>query len=169
MTGAFLQTERLTLVLESTEVVLARIAALPPDEQAEVSPDWLARLRASPEPSPWTHGFALVDRATGAVVGSCAFKSPPDVDGVVEIAYGLAPEHQGRGYAREAARALTDYALRSGVRCVRAHTRADNAPSARVLTACGFTCVGEVMDPEDGPVLRWEMRMHHLLRTMARG
>jgi RimJ/RimL family protein N-acetyltransferase len=155
----FLQTERLALVLESTEAVLARIAAMPPADQAEVSPEWLAQLRASPAPSPWTHGFALVERATGAVVGGCAFKGPPDADGAVEIAYGLAPAYRGRGYAREAARALSEFALGAGgARCVRAHTRPDNAASARVLEACGFAPVGEVLDPEDGLVHRWELR-----------
>jgi [ribosomal protein S5]-alanine N-acetyltransferase len=155
----FLQTERLTLQLESTETVLERIAAMPPADQAEVSPDWLARLHASPTPTPWTHGFAIVERASGAVVGSCAFKTAPDAEGGVEIAYGLAPEHRGQGYAREAARALSDYALGAGgARYVRAHTRAENVASVRVLIACGFQCLGEVLDPEDGLVQRWELR-----------
>jgi [ribosomal protein S5]-alanine N-acetyltransferase len=159
MNSPFLQTERLTLDLESTEAVLARIAAMPPADQAEVSPEWLARLRASPTPTPWTHGFAIAERATGTVVGSCAFKTAPDANGVVEIAYGLAPEFQGRGYAREAVRALSDYALGPvAARCVRAHTRAENAASLRVLIACGFECLGEVLDPEDGLVQRWELR-----------
>ncbi len=156
---AFLQTPRLTLALESTEAVLARIAAMPAADRAEVSPDWLARLRASPTPSPWTHGFVLVEQATGATIGSCGFKGPPDAEGGVEIAYALAPAHQGRGFAREAARALCEYALGAGgARYVRAHTRPDGAASARVLAACGFTCLGEVVDPEDGVVLRWELR-----------
>ncbi len=155
----FLRTDRLDLVLEPTEAVLARIAAMPPADQAEVSPVWLARLRALPAPAPWTHGFSLVERATGLEVGSCGYKGPPDEDGVVEIAYGVAPPHQRRGYAREAARALSDFALGTGgAVCVRAHTRRDHAASERVLLACGFTCVGEVMDPEDGAVNRWELR-----------
>ena len=159
MSTPFLQTERLALDLESTEAVLARIAAMAPADRAEVSPAWLAQLRASPAPGPWTHGFAVVERATGAVVGNGGFKGPPDADGVVEIAYGLAPAHRGRGYAREAVRALSDYALGAGGACrVRAHTRPDNAASARVLVVCGFTCLGQVLDPEDGPVLRWERR-----------
>ncbi len=159
MSTIFLQTERLALVLESTEAVLARIAAMPAADQAEVSPGWLAQLRAAPAPSPWTHGVALVERATGIEVGSAAFKGPPDAAGVVEIAYGLAPAYQGRGYAREAARALSEYALgEGGATCVRAHTRVDHAASARVLAACGFAYVGEVTDPEDGLVQRWELR-----------
>jgi RimJ/RimL family protein N-acetyltransferase len=156
---AFLETDRLVLVLESTEAVLARIAALPPADRAEVSPAWLAQLRAAPAPTPWTHGVALVERAAGAVVGSAGFKGPPDADGVAEVAYGLAPAYRGRGYAREAARALSEWALGAGgARGVRAHTRPDNAASARVLAACGFVLTGEVHDPEDGLVQRWERR-----------
>jgi len=41
---------------------------------------------------------------------------------------------------------------------VRAHTKADNAASARVLAKCGFLRTGEVIDPEDGLVSRWERR-----------
>lgn len=159
MSNQFLQTERLALELESTEAVLARLAAMPPADRAELSPEWLARLRSAPAPTPWTHGVALVERATGAVVGSAGLNGPPDAEGVVEVAYGLVPAYRGRGYAREAARALSEYALGpGGARCVRAHTRSDNAASARVLVACGFTLVGEVLDPDDGPVQRWERR-----------
>jgi hypothetical protein len=72
-----MQTARLDLVLESTEAVLARIDAMSPADRAEVSPDWLARLCAA-TPSPWTHGFALVEQKSGLMVGSAAFKGPPD-------------------------------------------------------------------------------------------
>ncbi|MBD1877257.1 GNAT family N-acetyltransferase [Coleofasciculus sp. FACHB-T130] len=83
----------------------------------------------------------------------------PDQGGVVEIAYGVDPEYQGRGYATEAARALVNFAFRSGqVRLVRAHTWAENNASMRVLAKCGFECIGEVVDPEDGLVWRWELQ-----------
>src|SRR5205085_4024880 len=87
----------------------------------------------------------------------CAFKGPPGADGAVEIAYGVAPEHQGKGYATEAAEALVNYAFGSGqVRVVRAHTLPEPNASTRVLTKCGFRRVGEVIDPEDG--LMWSGR-----------
>jgi RimJ/RimL family protein N-acetyltransferase len=90
-------------------------------------------------------------------VGGCAFKGPPDGDGVVELAYGIDETHRGRGYATEAAGALAEFAFASGlVRVVRAHTRGENDASARVLSKCGFTRVGDVIDPEDGQVVRWE-------------
>lgn len=155
MTTCLLETERLRLTLESTEDILARVEVLSPADRAQVSPEWLARVRES-APSPWTHGFAIVERVTGDAVGSCGYKGPPDGEGTVEIAYGVNPSRQGRGYAKEAAAALVDYAFGAGVRLVRAHTLPENNASARVLTACGFANVGEVIDPEDGLVWRWE-------------
>ena len=79
-----------------------------------------------------------------------------DALGVVEIAYGVDPSRRGLGYAKEAAAALVQYAFDAGVRVVRAHTRPENVASERVLRGCGFERVGEVIDPEDGLVSRWE-------------
>lgn len=155
MSVLVIPTARLHLVLETTESILARIEAMSPAERAEVSPSWLARL-GSAHPSPWTHGFAMVAQVGDTVVGSCGYKGPPDADGAVEIAYGVNPEHQGRGYAKEAAGALVDYALAAGARVVRAHTQPERGASATVLAACGFGKVGAIVDPEDGLVWRWE-------------
>lgn len=124
----------------------------------DISPTWLAQLRAA-EPNtadPWVHGFAVVHRASDSVIGSTGFKGPPDAEGVVEIAYGIAPAYQGRGYATEAAAALVAFAFnRAQVKLVRAHTLPTNTASIRVLAKCGFTHTGEVVDPEDGLVWRW--------------
>jgi RimJ/RimL family protein N-acetyltransferase len=123
----------------------------------EVSPEYLARLQASTVADPWTHGFALVLESSRLVIGMGGFKGPPDADGIAEIAYGVAPDYQGKGYATEAAQALVEYAFASGlVRVVRAHTFPASNASMRVLAKCGFQEVGEVMDPEDGLVWRWE-------------
>ncbi|HEY9907597.1 MAG TPA: GNAT family N-acetyltransferase [Thermosynechococcaceae cyanobacterium] len=151
-----LETAHLRLVLQSTEEVLAQIEAMSPADQAEVSLDWIAQLRFAPSPNPWTHSFAIVLKTSDAVIGSCGYKGSPSSDQVVEIAYGVNADHQGRGYATEAAEALTRYALEnSQVRLVYAHTRPEENASTRVLTKCGFRWVGEVNDPEDGLVWRW--------------
>jgi RimJ/RimL family protein N-acetyltransferase len=152
-----IETRSLRLLVPTPAEVLARIDAMSPAERAEVSPDWLARVRTASTPDPWILGFSMMNRTSGAVIGSCAFKAPPDAEGIVEIAYGVEGEHQGRGYATEAAGAMVEFAFASGlVRLVRAHTRPGNAASQRVLARNAFQCVGEVMDPEDGLVLRWE-------------
>ena len=152
-----MQTKNLKLVPQTLEEVHATIEAMTPAEKAELSADWLALLHASKLADPWTHGFSLVLRDSDTVVGKAGFKGPPAADGVVEIAYGLSPDYQGKGYATEAAEALTAYAFSSGkVRVVRAHTLPESNASGRVLTKCGFRRVGEVIDPEDGLVWRWE-------------
>jgi len=122
-----------------------------------VSPDWLAALRTSVGADPWRHGFFVVHRDSQQVIGSAGFKGPPDPAGMIEIAYGIAPVHQGQGYATEAATALLDYAFGTGrVRLARAHTLPEANASTHVLTKCGFAFIGPVIDPEDGPVWRWE-------------
>ena len=157
MNRIVIETARLQLILESTDAVLARIEALSPVARAEVSPEWLARLRTA-TPSAWTHGFALVERGKGAVVGMCGYKGPPDSEGTIEIAYGVDPTHRGRGYAKEAAAALVEFAIGAGARRILAHTKPENIVSAHVLAACSFERIGEVVDPEDGLVWRWELK-----------
>jgi len=76
---------------------------------------------------------------------------------MVEIAYGIVPVFQGRGYATEAVEPMVVFAFRDGrVRLVRAHTLPEPNASTRVLEKCEFARIGEVMDPEDGRVWRWE-------------
>lgn len=63
------------------------------------------------------HGFGLwatVRREDGRLMGRCGLLSQ-EVDGErqVEVAYALAPEFWGRGYATEAARAIRDHAFRT--------------------------------------------------------
>jgi len=123
----------------------------------EVSPAWIAHLRSAPGADPWTLGFAVVHRDDDRVIGSAGFKGAPDADGMVEIAYGIVPSYESRGYATEAAKALVAFALeRVDVTSIRAHTKPENGASGHVLAKCGFQQVGEVTDPEDGLVWRWE-------------
>jgi RimJ/RimL family protein N-acetyltransferase len=107
-------------------------------------------------PHEWGAFFAA-DHDSRSVVGTCAFKGAPDERGAVEIAYYTFPPYEGRGFATAMAAALADRAATDGrVRCVRAHTLPERNPSSRLLQKLGFTLVGEVVDPEDGPVWRWE-------------
>jgi RimJ/RimL family protein N-acetyltransferase len=157
MTGV-LHTKRLRLVASTPEEARAQVAQMSEDDRRQLSPDWLARLAATTTVDPWVLGFSVVHGDTGAAIGACGFKGPPDADGMVEIAYGLAPQHQNKGYATEAAAALVQFALAdTRVRVIRAHTMEDANASARVLVKCGFHPRGQVIDPEDGPVFRWEI------------
>jgi RimJ/RimL family protein N-acetyltransferase len=157
MSATHLQTKSLKLAPLTLKEVRAMVEAMNPSEKAQLSADWLARLHSATSADPWTHGFSLVLRNSDIVVGKSGFKGPPSADGVVEIAYGVVPEYQGKGYATEAAHALVAYAFNRGrVRVVRAHTLPEPNASTRVLGKCGFHHIGEVIDSEDGLVWRWE-------------
>jgi [ribosomal protein S5]-alanine N-acetyltransferase len=160
------QTPRLRLVLKTREEVHAAIESMDAADKAQLSADWLARLRASTSPDPWVHGFSIVLLDSGTTVGQCGFKGPPDADGMVEIAYGVGPDQERKGYATEAARALVAYAFNiDQVNRVRAHTLPASNASKRVLAKCGFQYVGEINDPEDGLVCRFETTNPRFERT----
>jgi RimJ/RimL family protein N-acetyltransferase len=123
----------------------------------EVSPAWLERLRTRVDRDPWEFGYVVLEKMTGVAVGMAGFKGPPDHDGVVEIAYGIAPAYGGRGYATQAAKGLVEFASGDDrVRRIRAHTLPERNASTSVLTKAGFELLGAVEDPEDGLVWRWE-------------
>lgn len=152
-----IHTKSLHLVPMTREDALAMVEGLSPEKRKHVSADWLEQVRAAALHDPWTFGFSILLREGGIHVGTCGFNGPPDADGVVEIAYGVDDEHQGKGYATEAAEALVEFAFNSGlVRMVRAHTFPEENASGRVLTKCGFRFIGDVDDPEEGLVWRWE-------------
>jgi RimJ/RimL family protein N-acetyltransferase len=169
-----LDTARLTLLPCTPEQLLAlidrpedfeRLVGLPAADglhgfytSTDVSRDWLDMLRSCSGPDPWRHGFFVVHRDTRSVIGSAGFKGPPDSAGMVEIAYGIVPGFAGHGYATEAAAELVRFAFASaGIQLVRAHTRPVANTSTRVLAKCGFRHAGTVVDPDDGPVWRWEL------------
>lgn len=101
-------------------------------------PDWL-------EP----YGMRLIiERATGLVVGGIGLFWPPN-DGQLEIGYGVVVSRRGRGYAAEATRALTEFALAApDVHTVFANVESANSASARVLEKAGFDLAGESRGPE---------------------
>jgi RimJ/RimL family protein N-acetyltransferase len=74
----------------------------------------------------------IIERDSGLVVGSIGLFWPP-ADGTLEIGYGIVASRQGRGYASEAARALTEFALGApGVHTVCAGVELSNPASIRV-------------------------------------
>ncbi len=108
-------------------------------------------------------GYFVIDSTTREVVGSCAFKGPPREEGparegTVEIAYFTFPGFKGNGYATSMARKLIALATHcEKVQRVIAHTLAQTSASTRVLEKSGMTFVGELNDPDDGPIWQWQI------------
>ena len=114
----------------------------------------LAHLQDSPGDRSWSMQF-FVDAATGRLIGSGGFASPP-VARTVEIGYEVAPAFRGQGLGAAAARALVLRAVATGeVDHVVAHTLPGPNPSTGVLVSLGFEHVGEQEDPDAGLVWGW--------------
>lgn len=128
------------------------------DQLLSASFDFKTSVENARETDPWRFGFGVIHKIDNVLIGLCGFPGPPDSDGVAEIAYGIAPTYQGKGYATEVANALVDFALRDArVKKIYAHTLAEANASTRVLEKCGFKKMGEAVDPENSiPVWRWQ-------------
>jgi [ribosomal protein S5]-alanine N-acetyltransferase len=115
-----------------------------PDRAERPSTDW--------------DGYLFIHPQESALVGNGGFAGDPDASGVVEIGYEIAPEHRGRGFATEAARALIDYSFaHSEVSAVVAHTLAETNASNTVLRKVGMSFVDEIDNEEVGKVWRWRI------------
>jgi [ribosomal protein S5]-alanine N-acetyltransferase len=94
----------------------------------------------------------------GALVGFGGWKGRP-VDGVAELGYAVSPDRQGRGIATDVVRQLLERARAAGLQMVCAHTLAEPNASTKVLERCGFSFAGDVTDPDEGTVWRWELAL----------
>lgn len=125
------------------------------------SEDWLWRLHIDrmleqPASTGWL-ARAVVDVATGEVVGHAGFHFQPDADGLVEIGYTIVPERRGRGLARATVTQLLTFAAADPrVQTVRASVSPGNAASLAVIAHHGFARTGEQWDDEDGLELLFE-------------
>ena len=126
------------------------------DELTGFLPIQLRRMEAEPEKRQW---MAPVMAGHGSrAVGHCGFHGPPETIGRAEIGYTVFSEFRGRGYAKEAARGLVEWAFAQGEREVYATVSPDNAPSLGVVKALGFTQVGTQEDEVDGLELVFVIR-----------
>jgi RimJ/RimL family protein N-acetyltransferase len=114
-------------------------------------------LREDVENARWGP-YLMVLRETGEAVGSAGFTGKPYGNGVVTLGYSIYPDHQGRGFASEAAAALVAWALdQPGVGSVQATIPPAHVASQRVAAQAGLRRTDRVEnDPDEGPVEVWE-------------
>jgi ribosomal-protein-alanine N-acetyltransferase len=131
---------------------------------AHIASDWLdseARglityyaqwLEHDPTMLGWGLWF-LKHRADKVIFGSAGFKGKPDLNGQVEIGYGIGASYRRRGYTYEAAQALVDWAFQQpGVQRVVAECLPDNVGSARILEKLGMLRTGI-----EGMYIKWKL------------
>ena len=119
----------------------------------------LAQVRADPSVRRWL-GRAMVladDDGTRRVIGTIGFHGPPDERGRLEIGYSVQERFRRQGFAREAVRAMLDWAATEhGIRRFIASISPTNEPSLSLTRGFGFVQTGEQMDEIDGLELVFE-------------
>jgi [ribosomal protein S5]-alanine N-acetyltransferase len=109
-----------------------------PNATIEETRAWIGRMTAHHE----LHGFgfwAVVEKDSGLLVGSCGMGYQRDGGPPVEFGYTLARSRWGRGYATEAAGACLRYAFEAlRFQELVASVDARNVASQRVLEKIGF-------------------------------
>ena len=107
-------------------------------------PEDAARLVASQlsaefdVPGTWFQ-LAIVEEATGGVIGDCGLHCRREDSRQMEVGITLSPQHQGRGYAAEAVKCVLDYLFYSlDKHRVFASTDVLNLPAVALFQRLGF-------------------------------
>jgi len=130
------------------------------DDLAGFLPIQLQRIEAAPDRRDWM--ARLMVSESKEAIGHCGFHGPPDVIGRAEIGYTVFKAFRGQGFAKEAARALTKWALEQGEIEVYATVAPTNAPSLGIIKALGFKQIGTQEDEVDGLELVFTVRADEL-------
>jgi ribosomal-protein-alanine N-acetyltransferase len=100
-----------------------------------------AEMDAEAEP-PVGH-WTVRRRLDGALIGAVTLRRLPPVDEDLELAWQLAPEHWGRGYAGEAAHAIARWGFERSAHELFAVARPANERAIRLAERIGMQWVGE--------------------------
>jgi len=110
----------------------------------------------------------IVEKTSREIVGSVSFHGPPDEAGMMEIGLGVHPDFQRRGYATETLTGMWSWVVEQpGVQSLRYTVSPDNVASVAVVKKFGFACVGQQIDPEDGPEDIYEMSANEFRRRFS--
>ena len=145
-----LQTERLIVrtwspddaesgfLIWSDPEVMRYVGTGQPNASLEETQAWIGRMSAHQE----SHGFgfwAVVEKKTGQLIGSCGMGYQRDGGLPIEFGYTLARTHWGQGLATEAATACLRYAFETlRLPELLASVDSRNVASQRVLEKIGF-------------------------------
>ncbi|WP_405113322.1 GNAT family N-acetyltransferase [Micromonospora sp. NBC_01405] len=146
------------------EVVANRV---PPEPPSLADVERRCRLAGSR----WLAGFAadlaILDAATGELVGGCALHHDEPATGQAMIGYSMLPAGRGRGLATRTARLVAGWAFDEvGIARIWAGTRPENVASQRVLEKVGFSREGLLRGRLPGPDgTRYDSLIYALLAT----
>jgi RimJ/RimL family protein N-acetyltransferase len=123
--------------------------------------DFVASQAAEPR---LVYQLAITLRDGGQLVGNCGIRLAEPGVRLGDLGYELSPEHWGRGYATEAARAMVEFAF-VGLRLHRvwAECVSENAASRRVLEKLGMRREGRLRQTRWYKGRWWDTLVYGLL------
>ena len=125
------------------------------------------QVKSDPSVNKWFVRW-MVEKETREIVGSASFHGPPDEAGMMEIGLGVHPNFQQRGYATEALTAMWSWVVNQpDVELLRYTVDPNNEASVAVIKKFGFECVGQQIDPEDGPEDIYELSANEFRRRFS--
>ena len=103
------------------------------------------------------------------MIGDCGL-TMQNISGTIlpEIGYHIAKPHQRQGYAKEAARAVRDWAFANTTfGMVYSYMKKANVPSSAVARAGGMTLLSEFTDDEDEQTVVYGISREESIRTRS--
>lgn len=92
------------------------------------------------------------------IIASAGFHDGPDVNGMIEISFGVDKAYQGKGYGQELLHDMWGWVIENPqVKTLRYTVSPKNLISQHIIKKLGFNLVGEQIDEEDGLEEIYEM------------
>jgi [ribosomal protein S5]-alanine N-acetyltransferase len=113
----------------------------------------LAQLEIDPSIRQWLGRLMIITDSSGTrrAIGTIGFHGAPDELGRLEVGYRVEPPYRRQGYAREAVRAMFDWAASAhGIHRFIASISPSNEASLRLTAGFGFRQTGSQIDEIDG-------------------
>lgn len=105
---------------------------------------WLPKTLEHADAYEWYTDWEIILQSTNTAIGGMGFNGEPNESGEAEIGYMIDQQHQNKGYATEALQLLIKWAFtHNTVKAIIVHTYADNLPSIKILSKCGFEEMGK--------------------------
>jgi len=145
-----------------SDAALYRYTGGSPPGRAELEARYERQVAGSGDPTEEWHNWVVRLGDDGPATGYVQATVGPD-PATAELAWVVGTRWQGRGLAREAAAAVLDHLLASGVGRVVAHVHPDHVASQGVAAALGLAPTEVVVDGE----VEWVLEAHRGARPSA--
>jgi ribosomal-protein-alanine N-acetyltransferase len=141
-----IKTERLFLrtITESDSMIVRDLDVTKGEFETEADAlEWIRWVKKTNDEGRLIVNFYIWLAESNQCIGRVYIHSEPELNGDVEIGYGINEDCRNRGYATEAAKAVVKFAFEeAGSLALSAIVKSDNISSRRVIEKLGFTYLG---------------------------